>query len=265
MARVCKSGLVVVFIWAAALPAQGQDPLPDSTDLVWSDDWNTPEPWDWVSAGVLGASTLAIFLATDSSDGWWLRRNKVDEGVLRGMQGRTDRGWRIAGILSDVTRALVLAPPLFVDTGLAARADPELALRLAGSSVLALAVTTFLMTGAKYTFRRERPNARRCEGSDEDDDYCNSPRRYRSFFSGHAALAFTAASLTCTYHTRLPLYGPRAADLTACGAALGLATLTGVLRIVAEKHHFSDVMVGALVGMLSGFILPAALYFGFRR
>jgi len=232
--------------------------------LDWDDEWRTVEPWDWVTAGVLSVGTLTIALTAETDEGRWVRGNALDDAVHRGLHARTERGRRVASILSDVTRSLVIAPAVFVDLGLAGRENPTVAVRLAGASILSFATSTFLMTGAKYLFRRERPLGRRCDEDVEDDD-CESGSRYRSFFSGHAATAFTAASLTCTYHQRLPLYGSRAGDIAACATAMGFATMTSLLRVVAEKHHFSDVVVGALVGFLSGFLLPTSLYFGFRR
>ena len=35
-------------------------------------------------------------------------------------------------------------------------------------------------------------------------------------------------------------------------SALGLASATGYFRIAADKHYFSDVFVGAIVGSLIG-------------
>ena len=35
-------------------------------------------------------------------------------------------------------------------------------------------------------------------------------------------------------------------------SALGLASATGYFRIAADKHYFSDVLVGAIVGSLIG-------------
>jgi len=249
---------------AATAPAAHAQVVEEEPRLQWDDEWRVLEPWDWVAAGVLSAGTLTIALAADSDEGFWVRENALDRAVHRGLHARTPRGRRVAAILSDVTRGLVLTPAVFVDLGLAARSDPELAIRLGGASVLAFATTTFLMTGAKYAFRRERPEGRRCGGEDAEGD-CEGGSRYRSFFSGHTAMAFTAASLTCTYHNRMPLYGTRASDIAACSTAMGFAAVTALLRIVAEKHHFSDVVVGAIVGFLSGFLLPTSLYFGFRR
>ncbi len=259
--------VVALVIGTAALsaPATASAQVVIEEDrLQWDDEWRVLEPWDWVAAGVLSVGTLTIALAADSDEGWWVRGNRLDDAVHRGLHARTERGRHIAGILSDVTRSLVITPAVFVDLGLAARESPQVAVRLGGASLLSFATATFLMTGTKYLVRRERPLGRRCDEDVEDDD-CESGSRYRSFFSGHAATAFTAASLTCTYHQRLPLYGTRAGDIAACVTAMTFATATSLLRIVAEKHHFSDVVVGAIVGFLSGFILPTSLYFGFRR
>ncbi|MDB4987793.1 MAG: hypothetical protein JWN04_2971, partial [Myxococcaceae bacterium] len=40
--------------------------------------------------------------------------------------------------------------------------------------------------------------------------------------------------------------------------ALGvpLAALTGYLRLAADKHYFTDVLTGALVGSAVGFLVP---------
>lgn len=256
---------VVFLIGMVALGASAPAHAQVMEDTIrWEDEWRVVEPWDWVAAGVLSVGTLTIAIAADSDEGRWVRGNPLDAAVHRGLHARTERGRRTAAILSDVTRSLVVTPAVFVDLGLAARESPEVAIRLAGASLLSFATATFLMTGAKYLFRRERPLGRRCDEDVEDDD-CESGSRYRSFFSGHAATAFTAASLTCTYHQRMPLYGSRGGDIAACVTAMGLATATSLLRVVAEKHHFSDVVVGAIVGFLSGFLLPTSLYFGFRR
>lgn len=262
-AEAVRSVLIAI-VGVTALSATARAQVVEEPRLQWDDEWRVLEPWDWVAAGILSVGTLTIALAADSDEGFWVRENALDQAVHRGLHARTPRGRRVASILSDVTRGLVLTPAIFVDLGLAARSDPQLAIRLGGASVLAFAASTFLMTGAKYVFRRERPIGRRCEEESEDAD-CSSGTRYRSFFSGHAAMAFTAASLTCTYHNRMPLYGTRAADIAACTTAMGFATVTALLRIVAEKHHFSDVVVGAIVGFLSGFLLPTSVYFGFRR
>ena len=84
-----------------------------------------------------------------------------------------------------------------------------------------LAITGIL----KYAVRRERP------------DGCN---RY-SFPSGHASSSFTVAATLYT------LYGKRVGI-----PAYLFAAVTGLQRIHSNKHWFSDVCTGALLGTLIG-------------
>ena len=37
----------------------------------------------------------------------------------------------------------------------------------------------------------------------------------------------------------------------------------GTLRVVANRHNFTDVMGGAMVGMISGYLLPNLLNYNF--
>jgi membrane-associated phospholipid phosphatase len=67
----------------------------------------------------------------------------------------------------------------------------------------------------------------------------------RSFFSGHTSSSFTGAGLVCSQTS-----GKH------CTISLGLAALTGYLRIAANKHWFSDVVVGAGVGYFNGRYFP---------
>jgi len=73
-----------------------------------------------------------------------------------------------------------------------------------------------------------------------------------SFFSGHASSTFALAVSSGTVAT---LKGYRAAPWIWAGG-LAIAATTGYLRIAADKHYFSDVLVGAVVGSASGFLVP---------
>ena len=87
---------------------------------------------------------------------------------------------------------------------------------------LTLATTTILKTGAGV----ERP-----DGSD-----------FRSFPSNHAAIAFASATfLYEEYKTTSIWYGI---------AGYSVATITGVLRMLNNRHWMSDLLVGAGFGIL---------------
>ncbi|MDI1481778.1 phosphatase PAP2 family protein [Polyangium sp. y55x31] len=73
-----------------------------------------------------------------------------------------------------------------------------------------------------------------------------------SFFSGHTSFTFSAAVASGTVAT---LKGYRAAPFI-WATGLTIAAATGYLRMAADKHYFSDVMVGAIVGSAVGFVVP---------
>jgi membrane-associated phospholipid phosphatase len=78
------------------------------------------------------------------------------------------------------------------------------------------------------------------------------PDRNMSFYSGHTDLAFTAAVSAGTIAS-LKGY-PSAGYIWAAG--LSLASLTGYLRIAADRHYLLDVMAGAVAGSAVGVIVP---------
>ncbi len=83
-----------------------------------------------------------------------------------------------------------------------------------------------VVNGLKYTVNRTRPNGHNA-----------------SFPSGHTATAFTGATLLA--HE----YGHRSVWIPIAGYAV--ATTTGVMRVLNNRHYVSDVIVGAAVGILT--------------
>jgi len=138
--------------------------------------------------------------------------------------------------------------------------NSEVALQTSLINLESYALTAFLTGMMKSGFARERPYLRNCPG----DPSCGSKDDNMSFPSGHTSFAFTAAGLMCTHHAYLPLYGKPKADEAACITAMTLATLTGGLRIVSDKHYAADVGMGAAIGLFSGMVLPRMLHYGWR-
>lgn len=76
----------------------------------------------------------------------------------------------------------------------------------------------------------------------------------KSFFSGHTSISFAnAVFLAQTYSAIHPhsRWKP-----VVWGAGLSAATLVGILRVLSGKHFPSDVLVGAIVGSVIGFVIP---------
>jgi len=125
---------------------------------------------------------------------------------------------------------------LLVGSGRAARnGDPAIALRMGA----ALGVESLLTNGPiKAMFRRVRP---------EDDHPPEGPLPYgmhrpltSSFPSGHAASAFTAATL---------LAGGPATPLW-----FALAAAVASSRVYTQMHHTSDIVAGAALGVALGVV-----------
>lgn len=125
---------------------------------------------------------------------------------------------------------------LLVGASRAARkGDPAIALRMGA----ALGVESLLTNGPiKQVFRRVRP---------EDDHPPEGPLPYgmhrpltSSFPSGHAASAFTAATL---------LAGGPATPLW-----FALAAAVASSRVYTQMHHTSDIVAGAALGVALGVV-----------
>ena len=84
----------------------------------------------------------------------------------------------------------------------------------------------------------------------------------QSFVSGHTAIAFTGAGLTCAHHRHLPLYGGGWPDVAICVATLAAASSTAVLRVMSDRHYASDSLLGIGLGLVSGWGLPEWLHYG---
>lgn len=110
-----------------------------------------------------------------------------------------------------------------------------------------IAATTAMLavtSAIKYTARVKRP-----DGSSRN-----------SFPSGHTAMAFTSAALlSLEYGERYPWMTP---------VSYGLASLTGLGRILNNRHWIGDVITGAGLGILSahvGYWVSDLLFGGSKR
>lgn len=110
----------------------------------------------------------------------------------------------------------------------------------------AIAVAQLVADVSKRVIRRARPEVV-FEGDpiDNGDDV-------HSYLSGHSTTTFAAAIGTATIASRRGSRHARWIWVT----GLGLASATGYLRIAADRHYFTDVVSGALVGTAIGLTMP---------
>lgn len=146
-----------------------------------------------------------------------------------------------------------------VDVALPAGAATYLLLSAnAGGDVNAGLVDTLLVTEAaaaallvnqvvKLLVARKRPHV----FFDNDLGYAKSEDNL-SFYGGHTSFAFSvvAASVTVAAMRGYPGVGILA------GVGFTLATGVGYLRIAADQHYLTDILIGAAVGGLMGWAIP---------
>jgi len=156
-----------------------------------------------------------------------------------------------ADAASDWT-GFVLTPAVALGTGaLAAGVDHRF--RDAPSSALVIAETTALAVAlddiVKLLVARQRPYV---HFADSPEPAARDADANLSFYSGHTNLAFAVAVASGTVAS---MRGYRLAPVV-WATSLPLAAVTGYLRVAADKHYFTDVLTGALVGAAAGFLVP---------
>ncbi|MCU0671392.1 MAG: phosphatase PAP2 family protein [Myxococcota bacterium] len=238
--------------------------------LEWHEDWRRANGWDAGVSAVGFAGALTIALAVNDEEPGWTAIGPVDHAMLATMTPPRERRRRLS-LTSDLLMigAAVLGP-VFVEPFVAWRDHEGFAGQLAVVTVRSFAVASLLLTTLKYGLRRRRPPCEH-DGSvesagstaDRSTEPCRQSDANRSFPSGHASTTFTAAALSCTAHRHAPIYGERRlGGAIACATLTTIATTTSLLRLFARRHHVSDVIVGALIGLASGWILPLFASYG---
>ncbi len=218
-----------------------------------------------VSVG-LGASIFVIDALPYPDHATWSGPILFDKDSRSFLKG-DERTQHTASTTSDFIFIGMAAWPLVVDNyvvALGVHQNVDVAAQLTLMDMQAFGLAGVFTLGTEHLVGRARPPFSSCgQGLPDSPDAaaCSRGDSFRSFYAGHPAAAFTSAGLTCAHHQNLPLYGGGVPDALACAGMVGLATTTGVLRIVADRHWASDVIVGSAVGAGVGYLLPSLLHY----
>ncbi|MEM9861484.1 MAG: phosphatase PAP2 family protein [Myxococcota bacterium] len=220
---------------------------------------NEPLRWQpWLAVAPLLGATLAFSFSGEVGEARWRGAGPIDSSfraaVLHSGAGRR-RAQRASDILMYSSIAAPVADALLWPAPEGATRG-RTTYRLLTLDALSYAVSGLFIASTKRLIGRARPYAVDCN-ADSADARCDLSSRNESFISGHTATAFTGASLVCA-HQRLR--GHSVIGHLECITAMGMAAATGALRMAGEKHYISDVLAGAAVGILSGYVLPLLLY-----
>jgi membrane-associated phospholipid phosphatase len=213
--------------------------------------------WDPPLDGAVTAGGAALWLASELLKGQ-LAPSRCRWCDVDAMDARVRDAWlwrdpAAADAISNVM-AFVLTPLATVGlNALAASHDrvsgnaPEDALLVAEAGVVAADVNqlTKMLVGRERPFVHALPSERKAQTlAPADNDL--------SFFSGHSAETFALVAASGTVAT---MRGYRWAPLVwSVGGAF--AGTTAYLRIAADRHWLTDVLVGAVVGAGIGFAVP---------
>ncbi|WP_169791626.1 phosphatase PAP2 family protein [Sandaracinus amylolyticus] len=233
-------------------PTDGRTPVSDVAGV-----------WAGAGTAMLGLGVGLFFSPSDApadTTSVWRGGMLLDDDFRDAMRASTPEGQGFARRASDLMMVGLMANALLIDSLLIplVQGDPDLAWQ--ASFAYSLALGTMLTAGSivKRVTSRARPFEQEC-AANPDAPGCGSADAYHSFFSLHTGVAFTSAAFSCAMHLERNLYDDPMADAVACGSALTAAALVGTLRVVADAHYLSDVLVGAVLGGLIGYLVPLAV------
>jgi membrane-associated phospholipid phosphatase len=262
LAALCGAPMVLV-----TAPARA-DEIPRRPPRVeWSPSWPRFRPWEYAGTAAFGAATLYVdrYAPPPAAPRW--RGGILFDDAARGwLRAGTPEGRARAGHISDVLWVSGSAVPFVIDlpVALLVHGEPQVAWQLLAMDLEAYAVAGFVNRTLHVGVARGRPDLADCAANPGYDKLCGGPGNNASFPSGHTLGVATAAGLTCVHHRYLPLYGHPVADGGACGL-MTLATLvTAATRIMADRHHGTDVLAGAAIGFGSGYGIPWLLHYRSR-
>lgn len=219
------------------------------------------DPWVSVTlTGVGGVAWIGSELAKSSivaTQCRWCDRSGTADTLIG-----FDEGARNALRWSDTSTANLLSNvfgfggmPVLLFGGLALTSAKDGAWRKIPEDFLVVAETVVLAAdlnqAVKFAVQRERPFVHALAPADKGSTPQPADNNL-SFYSGHTTLAFSLATSTAMVAS---LRGYSLAPVL-WAVGLPLAAFTGYLRIAADKHYLSDVLVGAALGSAFGIGIP---------
>ncbi len=206
-------------------------------------EWAPVQTWQLVAIPTVAAATIGIS-AINVDSPHWTGGILFDDGVRGALRLRSAAARSHAATISDYLLYGVGTLPFLIDavilTGVVHKRW-DLAWQMFVLDAEAITLSAFVDTSTKRIAARQRPFARECETNPTLPD-CGNSGANLSFFSGHMAIASTAAAFT---------------DGAACGVAVLAAATTGYLRVSSDQHYLTDVLAGAAVGAGAAFLVYA--------
>jgi membrane-associated phospholipid phosphatase len=253
-----------------ASPAYAADP----STVEWSDHWPRVKWWEVVAALSLtvGDTEFEDHVPLPSH-ATWTQPILFDSWARNVFRGRTASIQEFASTSTNIMYMGGALVPFVVDDYFGAASlhqNADVAWQLAAIDFQSFGIAGLVSLAAEHAVGRSRPYTESCDAHGQVLDSqghvlqtCGTGNDFRSFYSGHATATATTAGLVCVHHQHLPLFGGGVADLAPCLVMIAVSAATGMLRLVYDEHWASDVMIGWADGVLSGYVLPSLMHFGF--
>jgi len=245
----------------------GSSARADDPGLSWNPAWPSIHWAEYATAGSLFVvGTFGGLVIPQRVDGW-TSDFLFDEAFAKraAVGNRATRDTAVA--IGDAFFYGLWAYPVIVDVGVSAMAvhrSWDVAWNMFWIDLQAYSITGTVSLLTQKLVGRRRPFVTKCADDPNYDDDCGNPDgSSQSFISGHVSIAFAGAGLMCAHHAHLDLYGGGWPDVLACSLSLLGASISGGARLVADRHYLSDVVVGGLVGLTSGYLMPELLHYRF--
>ena len=230
----------LALVVAAAAPARGAEPpIPLQYNLA-------------LDASITGAMGLSVVLLSVYQPGLlpdgcrWCAPPGIDVATRNALVWKDHE--RTADVLSTVIDAVVPASAATYLL-LSANAGGDFNAGLVDSLLVTEAAAGALLVNqvVKLLAGRRRPYA----FFGNDVGYARSEDNL-SFYGGHTSFAFSVAAATVTVAAMRGYAGVG----IAAGVGFTLSAAVGYLRIAADQHYLTDILVGTAVGGLLGWAIP---------
>jgi membrane-associated phospholipid phosphatase len=241
-----------------AMPARAEP-------LRWEPHWGEAQPSEYAAAVTIGAMAVLIDKMPVVELDWGV--SEPDEAARRVLRLEGSRARLLANKVSDAMFYGLTFYPLVDALVVAAPRDGRAAWQMLALDGEVLALAAFTSITLQHVSGRARPFLRYCKGKPlpEHARDCSESGRdehYQSFPSGHTLLAAAGAGLVCAHHRALPIYGGGAPDAAACIGAASATLVQGALRVMADRHYLSDVVLSLGLGFGLGYGIPMAARYG---
>lgn len=230
--------------------------------VTWNPAWRRFHPVQYATTAALIAADVAIVQFIKDPEGEYSGGILFDDAVLGWLVMPTpetrEQAQHVSNRFHEATFLFGMIEPAF--TAGVIHGNWDAALQMSLISAQSFGAAGFVQLLSARLIGRNRPYVSRC-APDEQGFPCQEGGGTLSFSSGHVMTSYVAAGLVCAHHSRLPLWGGHTKDAAACALTLASGTMTGLLRVMAEKHYPTDVALGMILGFGFGYGLPMLLHY----